>query len=115
MAGYYGASEYVKTAFIVLAITGVFHIVSYGAPYWTTRSNAHASGHAGLWWGCSDGLCYERFNLWVEGRLVRVCYSLKSYRTVHIYKKYNQNMDITNHCFITSIESFELNSYQYSR
>merc|ERR1711894_797930 len=62
MAGFYSASEYVKTAFIVLVITGVFHVVAFAAPYWTTRPD----GNAGLWWGCSEGRCYERFNLWVE-------------------------------------------------
>ncbi len=23
-------------------------------------------GHAGLWSGCMEGECYERYNLWVE-------------------------------------------------
>ena len=61
MAGYHGMSDYTKTALVVLLLTSIVHIVSYGAPYWTTRHN----GNAGLWTGCTDGICYERWNQWV--------------------------------------------------
>ncbi len=61
MAGYSGSSDYTKTALVVLLLTSVVHLVSFGAPYWTTRHN----GNAGLWTGCADGECYERWNLWV--------------------------------------------------
>ena len=66
MAGYHGMSDYTKTALVVLLLTSIVHIVSYGAPYWTTRHN----GNAGLWTGCTDGICYERWNQWVASEYV---------------------------------------------
>ena len=61
MAGYHEASDYTKTALIVLLGTSVIHLISYGAPSWTTRHD----GNAGLWIGCTEGVCYERWNQWV--------------------------------------------------
>ncbi|ELU13560.1 hypothetical protein CAPTEDRAFT_229239 [Capitella teleta] len=68
MAGLNSASDHAKLALILLGVSGLFFIIAFGAPYWSTRSD----GRAGLWEGCVDGVCYERWNQWVVG-WVKVC------------------------------------------
>jgi len=79
MAGYSGASDQVKLALVLLITILLVHVVAFGAPYWTTRSQLaemdrqgnvnmkRSGGHAGLWTACTEGECYERFNLWAPG------------------------------------------------
>lgn len=82
MSGFHSGSDYARGALIMLLINICIHVVAFGSPFWTTRSREeqwevdsdgnpqeililHSGGHAGLWEGCTEGECYERYNLWV--------------------------------------------------
>ena len=73
MVGFHAVSDYTKVSFCLVLFTIVVHVVSYGSPYWTTRFD----GHAGLWAGCSDGLCYDRAQLWIA-QWIKVCQAFMS-------------------------------------
>ena len=92
MSGFSGASDHVRAAFILLLINFCIHVVSFGSPFWSTRSRleeweldddgnpvevliVRSGGNAGLWEGCTEGECYERYNLWVPGKccFVHIC------------------------------------------
>ena len=66
MAGFHAATEYVKLGFLLLLGGGVLLIIAYFSPYWTTRED----GHAGLWQGCMEDMCYDRWNKWVERKYI---------------------------------------------
>ncbi len=70
MAGYHGVSDHTKIALFGLIFTSILHIIAYGAPYWTTRPD----GNAGLWTGCTNGECYERWNQWVASQFLQMFY-----------------------------------------
>ena len=52
-----------KISLFLLVVLGVFLIVSYASPYWTTKPD----GNAGLWLACNGPDCYERWNQWIVG------------------------------------------------
>ena len=62
MSGFHSASEHIKTSLILIFCIGAVIAISYGAPYWTTRPD----GHAGLWTGCTQKICYDRWELWTS-------------------------------------------------
>jgi len=76
MPGYYGASDQIKLSLVLLISALLAHVIAFGSPYWTTRARIaewdrqgnvrmeRSGGNAGLWTACTEGECYERFNLW---------------------------------------------------
>lgn len=64
MTGFHNTSDFVKLGFFILTATWCFLFIIFFAPYWTTRPD----GYAGLWQGCTNGVCYDRWNQWVEGK-----------------------------------------------
>jgi len=81
---FHESSIHCQIAFVLLIGTTLLLVVSYGAPYWTTRSRSidydkfgnvvilRTGGNAGLWSGCTEGECYERYNIWTPN-YVKVC------------------------------------------
>ena len=69
MAGFHGASDFVKTAFFLTILSCATLIVVFFTPYWTVDPNFDA--YAGLWQGCNSGVCYDRWNMWVESKSIR--------------------------------------------
>lgn len=74
-AGYEKKTLNAKISLFLLLVLGVFLIVAYASPYWSTTPE----GYAGLWIACGGGPdCYERWNQWIVGwvRAVQVMLSL---------------------------------------